>query len=75
MESPQYQVVSHKLTDGSKVYAVKGHNDTGSHLIVIDCDCEETATKIADLLEERTFGIMVSDTFTDRCDRLHKETT
>jgi hypothetical protein len=69
-----FDVVEHTLTDGSRVFGVKGYDMTGSHLLVIDCDSSESANRLADLLSESTFGIEVQLTFTDGWDRLHANT-
>lgn len=74
MAERQFNVVEHSLTDGSKVYGVKGYDMTGNRLIVIDCDSAETANELADLLDECCFGIEIADGFTERADRLHAAT-
>jgi hypothetical protein len=54
-----FTVIEQPLSDNSKVYSVQGSSDLGGYLIVIDCDREEVANKLADLLSNATFGVHV----------------
>lgn len=54
-----FDVQEQILTDGSKVYAVKGLSTNSDHVITIDCDTQETAETLVYTLYHHAVNVIV----------------